>query len=191
MVTFRTGERGPRESWSPWTLPGLVNRALERQKALKSLPASLLPRGLGGCMYMANWVTGSWGAHGQAGTCFCPGLLGAGVPLKPGMFSPPRSKAESTLTTPSIFSFPNLAPSSAPVGSQKVVPLGILGSGFQKEAGSKAFLWQGTHLGQGSTDRVGGVRCAHRQEVPRVSYPSGGAGWGRDGEGRRGWPPGF
>lgn len=140
---------------------------------------------------MANWVTGSWGVHGQAGTCFCPGLLGAGVPLKPGMLSPPRSKAESTLTTPSIFSFPNLAPSSAPVGSQKVVPLGILGSGFQKEAGSKAFLWQGTHLGQGSTDRVGGVRCAHRQEVPRVSYPSGGAGWGRDGEGRRGWPPGF
>ena len=135
-------------------------------------------------MYMANWVTGRWGARGQAGTCSCPGLLGAGIPLKPGMLSPPLSKAESVLATPSIFSFPNVAPGSAPVGSQKGGPLGILGSGFQKEAGSKAFVWQGTHLGQGSTGRVGGVRCAHRQEVPEFltcQVEQVGAGRGRGG----------
>jgi len=130
-------------------------------------------------MYMANWVTGRWGARGQAGTCSCPGLLGAGIPLKPGMLSPPLSKAESVLATPSIFSFP-----IAPVGSQKGGPLGILGSGFQKEAGSKVFLWQGTHLGQGSMGRVGGVRCAHRQEVPEFltcQVEQVGAGSGRGG----------
>lgn len=130
-------------------------------------------------MYMANWVTGRWGARGQAGTCSCPGLLGAGIPLKPGMLSPPPSKAESVLATPSIFSFP-----IAPVGSQKGGPLGILGSGFQKEAGSKVFLWQGTHLGQGSMGRVGGVRCAHRQEVPEFltcQVEQVGAGSGRGG----------
>lgn len=64
---------------------------------------------------------------------------------------------------------------------QKGGPLEILSSGFQKEAGSKAFLWQGVHLYWGSMGPGGGV-CSH----PGGESPPGQVRWSRLDRGREG-----
>lgn len=97
---------------------------------------------------------------------FLPGALGAGIPLKPGQLSPPLSKAESSVLATPVYSPSQPGPWFCSSGFTERRPPRNPGSRTQKEAGSKAFIWQGTHLGQGSTGWVGGVRCAHRQEVP-------------------------
>lgn len=176
-------------SWSPWTLPGLVNRAPEREKSPKSPPASPSWRGQGAVhVQLGDWGVGSaW--TGQ--DLFLPRAPWSRRPpeTRNTQPTPEQGFPESVLAPQSPF--PNLGPSSAPVGLGRR-PLKNPGFRISKESRQQSVSLARSTSGPGFHPS-GGVRYAHSQEVTvflTCQVEQTGAGEG-EGEGRHGWPPGF